>query len=233
MAVGKNGNIQGSIGGGEIEKYCIEKAKEVFKTKDKFMLDFDLSPKANGPVSMDCGGKLSIEFEYVDSINVIEKEIVSPLCVYIFGAGHVAFELCPVLEHLGFDVIIYDERKDFATKKRFPSAKDIICKSYKDIEKYIKINPNDYIVVCTPDHIYDIEVLEQILKFKCKYVGCIGSKNKAHGTRVYLEENGFSKEAVNSIHSPIGLELYGDTPEEIAISIAAEITLVKNQKNSN
>ena len=143
--------------------------------------------------------------------------------VYVFGGGHVGQALVPVLANVGFRVTLFDNRKELADKEHFPLAEQVILGDYNDIYAQVNLTENDYVVIMTPGHQSDYALLEQVLRTKTKYVGCIGSRHKIARTQQLLREAGISEEAIASVHSPIGLPIGAETPAEIAISIAAEM----------
>ncbi len=142
---------------------------------------------------------------------------------YLFGGGHVGQALVPVLSKIGFRVTVFDNRRELASKEHFPSAEQVIYGDYNDIYAHVKLTENDYVVIMTPGHQSDYALLEQVLRNQTKYVGCIGSKHKIAKTQAMLREAGISEERIRSVHSPIGLSILAETPDEIAISIAAEM----------
>lgn len=143
--------------------------------------------------------------------------------VYVFGGGHVGQALVPVLANLGFRVAVYDNRKELADRAHFPQASQVIYGPYEDIAPRVKLTEHDYVVIMTPAHQGDYAILEQVLRYKTSYVGCIGSRHKIARTQALLREAGISEEAIASVHSPIGLPIGAETPAEIAISIAAQL----------
>ena len=143
--------------------------------------------------------------------------------VYVFGGGHVAQELVPVLSHIGFAVVVYEDRERFAQKEVFPDAVDIILNDFAKISEKVSIGKSDYVVVMTRGHQMDYEVLEQMLRTQTRYVGCIGSARKVESTKKKLIEAGVPVSELAKLHSPIGLKIKAETPAEIAISIAAEM----------
>ena len=145
--------------------------------------------------------------------------------VYIFGGGHVAQELAPVLAHVGFAPVIYEDREDFARRELFPEAAGTIVGSFSDIGAQLSITPDDYVVIMTRGHQADFEVLRQALLTRATYVGVIGSRSKIATTNKRLIEAGIPQAELSRIHAPIGLPILGETPAEIAISIAAELIL--------
>ncbi len=145
--------------------------------------------------------------------------------VYIFGGGHVAQELVPVLAHIEFAPVIFEDRPDFARKELFAEVADTIVGSFSNIGARISITPDDYVVIMTRGHQADFEVLRQALLTRASYVGVIGSRSKIATTNKRLLEAGIPETELCRIHAPIGLPILGETPAKIAISIAAELIL--------
>lgn len=143
--------------------------------------------------------------------------------VYLFGAGHVGRALVPVLHYVGFSVTVFDERAELAAPERFPDARALILGDFRHIFDRVTLTADDYAVVMTPGHQADYEILEQLLHTDATYIGCIGSRKKVALTREKLAAAGFSAEQIDRVHSPIGLPILAETPEEIAVSIAAEL----------
>ncbi len=142
---------------------------------------------------------------------------------YIFGGGHVGQALVPVLAKVGFRVTVFDTREHIATKEHFPEAEEVIFGDYNDIYAKVNLTKNDFVVIMTPGHQSDYALLEQILRQKTRYVGCIGSRHKIAKTQAMLREAGITEERIASVCSPIGLPILAETPDEIAISIAAQM----------
>ena len=143
--------------------------------------------------------------------------------VYLFGGGHVGQALVPVLANIDFRVTVLDNREALANKETFPQADEVIFTDFSNIYDKVTLTPDDYVVIMTPGHQADYEVLEQVLRCKTRYVGCIGSRHKIARTQQLLRDAGISEEMIHSVHSPIGLAIGAETPAEIAISIAAEM----------
>ena len=143
--------------------------------------------------------------------------------VYLFGGGHVGQALVPVLAKVGFRVTVYDSRERVARPETFPEAERVIHGEYARIGELVAITAEDYVVIMTPGHQGDYEVLRQALRTEATYVGCIGSRKKVAATRERLLAAGISQKDVERVHSPIGLDIGAETPEEIAISVAAEM----------
>lgn len=165
------------------------------------------------------------------SRGVLRKEApsfyVEPLVqagvVYLFGGGHVGKALCPVLSQVGFRLVLYDDRPQAAVPEQFPQAVRIVLGDYRHIFDHITITDRDYVVIMTPGHQSDFELLAQVLTTPAPYIGCIGSRRKAAAARERLAELGFPPAELDRVHSPIGLPIGGETPAEIAISIAAQL----------
>lgn len=147
----------------------------------------------------------------------------------IFGAGHCALALCPVLTSVGFRVTVFDNRPEYARAECFPQAENVICGDFEQIEQHITLTPDDYLVVMTSGHSFDFAVQEQVLRTPHAYVGVIGSRKKTAAVNARLREKNVPQEAIRQVHTPVGLAIKAVTPEEIAISIAAEMILVRAQ----
>ncbi len=153
--------------------------------------------------------------------------------VFIFGGGHVACALAPLLHTVGFRVTVMDERPGFATQERFPTADGLICGSYKKLSDYITFDDDDYAVVMTNGHNFDLEVQDQLLRRKLAYVGVIGSRSKKAAVNQKLRERGIPEDAIEFVHSPIGTSIKAVTPEEIAVSITGEMIMVRATRREN
>ena len=147
--------------------------------------------------------------------------------VYVFGGGHISQELVPLLSHLGFRCVLIDDLPKFACKELFPDAESVITGNFDDISSYAAITEKDYAVIMTRGHASDLAVQAQVLRLRPLYIGVIGSRKKiAHVTNKLLEQ-GFSQKEIDRVHTPIGLAIKADTPAEIAVSIAAELIMVR------
>lgn len=147
--------------------------------------------------------------------------------VYIFGGGHVSQELVPVIAHIGFKPIVYEDRPEFSDISLFRGALRTIQAPFGSIGEHVSINRSDYVIIMTRGHQNDLELLRQTLMTPAAYVGVIGSKHKIAATNAKLLESGVPEERIAQIHTPIGLQIKGETPAEIAISIAAELILTR------
>lgn len=147
--------------------------------------------------------------------------------VYIFGAGHVAHPLAKMVKMLGFDLVVADDRPDFANQERFPEADEIWVDEFSRILEKHELGPGSYAIIMTRGHAYDKEVLGQVLRRDTAYVGMIGSERKRNQIYGALKKQGVSQEQIDTVHSPIGLDIGAETPEEIAVSVAAELVAIR------
>lgn len=165
--------------------------------------------------------------------NLFVEQINSRGKVYVFGGGHVAQELVPVLSHVGFRCVVMDDREEFTKKELFPTAEQIVLGDMRRIGDYLAITSEDYVCVMTRGHAYDTVVQAQILKCHPCYCGVIGSIHKAAGVRKALKEDfGLTEEELDLVTTPIGLDIKGETPAEIAISICAQMILHRAERNA-
>lgn len=155
------------------------------------------------------------------------EPLVKSGSVYVFGGGHVAQELVPVISHLGFRTILFDDRKEFANASVFPTADEIVLGDFLHIFESVTINENDYVVIMSRGHEYDYKIQQQVLSTKAHYMGVMGSQRKMKTISEKLQADGFDKDAIKRFKSPIGLEIEAETPAEIAISIAGELIQIR------
>ena len=167
----------------------------------------------------------------IDGTSYYAEEMLTPGYVYIFGGGHVSRALVPVLTPLGFRCKVFEDRADFITPEIFPDAVERKVIDDKNIEDMAKVTEDDYIVIMTRGHKSDKIIEEQAMRTPAKYIGVIGSKHKKAKVEKELIEQGFTKEDLERVTTPIGLLSIGaETPEEIAISIAAQLIGVRAGK---
>ncbi|MGM9519355.1 MAG: XdhC family protein [Phascolarctobacterium sp.] len=150
--------------------------------------------------------------------------------VFVFGAGHVARELVPLLSHLGFKCVVLDDREEFADPAVFPTAHKVLQVDYTKLEGIVKPNCKDYAVVMTRGHVHDANCERFLLSTPVPYIGVMGSKNKAKLARETLLAEGYTEAQLDRITTPIGLDIGSETPAEIAVSIAAQLIEVRAQR---
>ena len=220
MAVFSDGSILGTVGGGALEYEFIQEALKAIKENKSCEKSFELTEK--GSLHMKCGGFVRA---YIKVFAKREK-------LLIMGGGHLGAELYTLGKFLNKYVVIFDDREEFANKERFPEADEIILGKMKETVKNYSIDENSYIIIVTRGHENDKECLKAILdkKVSPKYIGMVGSRGKVLSTYKELLDEGYLKEELKKIYSPIGLDISSSEPKEIALGIMAEITAVKNQK---
>ena len=147
--------------------------------------------------------------------------------VFVFGGGHISQELVPLLSHLGFSCTVFDSIPEFSSKELFPQAESLITGDFENISPHVKITDKDYVVIMTRGHSFDYVVQAQALKLKPLYIGVIGSRKKIAHITAKLLADGFSREEIDRVHTPIGIAIKADTPAEIAVSITAELIKVR------
>ncbi|RPI76575.1 MAG: XdhC/CoxI family protein [Desulfobacteraceae bacterium] len=179
---------------------------------------FGLDQKKYGSI------KKSILLQKSSDAPLIFQEPVEPdAVVYIFGGGHISTFVVPLAKMAGFRVVVIDDRREFANKERFPGADEIMLIPFLEVFHHLEIGATSYIVIVTRGHTYDRDVLRMALQTKPAYIGMIGSKRKRDLIYQALRSEGVEQEKIDRVHSPIGLAIGAETPEEIAISIVAEL----------
>ena len=162
-------------------------------------------------------------------IEILLKPIVSKATVYIFGTKHVSQQLATIAKKVQFKVVVIDDQEIFANRDRFPEADDVLVFEFEKCFDLLTVDESSYIVIVTRGHLYDGAVLEQAIKTRARYIGMIGSKNKIQTLYRNLMKKGVPKETLDRVYAPIGLDINSETPEEIAVSITAELIKVRGQ----
>ena len=235
MLMREGGHTVGTVGGGLLEAETEKRCRQMLRTKEKSMtyeFILDEKQKDKGALEMGCGGNATIRLEYIsaaDPGNFVE-EFKERSQAYIFGGGHVAKALEPVLRHVDFDTIIIDDREEYANPERFPdAAATIVCSDFEHCFDEIDPDEESFFVIVTRGHRGDLQVLRQALQKPHAYLGMIGSRRKNNLLFDTLREEGVSEEALQTVCAPIGLEIGSETPEEIGVSIAAEMILARSK----
>lgn len=225
-----DGTTYGTVGGGKLEYEVENLCREAFKTKESKIHHFRLKPKEQQGLDMRCGGDVDVSIEYIDASKPesFNAEFDTKATAFIFGAGHVAKAVEPILRFVNFKTKVIDDRPEFANRERFPEADDVVViESFKNAYQNLETDEDSYIVIITRGHMGDYDVLKQSLRRPNAYIGMIGSRNKVATVYSMLREEGFSQEELDKVYSPIGVDIAAETPEEIAISIAAEMIKVR------
>jgi xanthine dehydrogenase accessory factor len=220
MLIYEDGKFLGSVGGGCMEAEVWQEAMKVMEEDKPKILHLDLTGRNAEDVGMICGGVMDI---YLEPITPAPR-------VYIFGGGHISLFVSKISSMVGFQVVVIDERPQFANKERFPEADEVLAEDFEMVLPKLKVNRSSYLVIVTRGHAYDQEVLDWALGQEVRYIGMIGSRVKIHTVYDNLKGKGIKPEQLQRVHAPIGLDLGALTPEEIAVSIVAEMIKVRREK---
>jgi xanthine dehydrogenase accessory factor len=213
MLVRDDGSILGTIGGGCVEGEVWQAAREVIEEEKPRTLKFDLNSDPKYDTGLICGGTLEVFIE----------PVLPPGTVYLFGAGHVSVNVYKIARLAGFDVVVIDDREQYANRERFPDAAAIHADDYERVLAQIEPNETSYLVIVTRGHRDDMRVLRWAVDTRARYIGMIGSKRKVISTYRELENQGIAREKLARVHAPVGLDIGAVTPEEIAVAIVAEL----------
>lgn len=221
MLVRDDGSIVGTIGGGCVEADVWAAAKGVMEKETPRKMVFTLNNEASYDNGLICGGTLEV---------FVEPILPQPVG-YIFGGGHISMALAKSASAAGFGIVVIDDREQFANPERFPMAQEIYT-SYEDAFARLAPNAASYLVIVTRGHRDDMRVLAWAVRTQARYIGMIGSKRKVLSVYQALEKEGYAPEEFAKIYAPMGLEIGALSPEEIAISITAELVAVRRNTNS-
>ena len=216
MLVREDGSIAGTIGGGCVEAEVWAAAKEVMQKEAPRKMVFNLNNEASYDNGLICGGTLEV---------FVEPILPQPM-LYLFGGGHVSMAVAKAASAAGFGIGVADDRESFANKERFPMAQEIFA-GYEDAFEKIRPNASSYLVIVTRGHKEDMRVLAWAVRTEARYLGMIGSKRKVLSVYRALENDGYKPEEFKRVYAPMGLEIGALSPEEIAVSIAAELVAVR------
>ncbi|WP_024615323.1 XdhC/CoxI family protein [Clostridium sp. Ade.TY] len=208
---------------GSIEKKLVLTYDDI--NKKSISLDDSIYEKINEALST---GKVTSISLSENKLLLIEPFFPKPRLI-VFGGGHVAKPLVEFASRIGFAITVIDDRPSFANSVRFPNAENVICESFEKSFNLIEFRKSDFVVIITRGHKHDGLVLRKVLNYDLSYIGMIGSKRRVKGMMDELIEEGFSKEKLDKVNSPIGLDIGAITPDEIAISIVSELIMFKNK----
>lgn len=217
LLVREDGSMVGTIGGGCVEAEVWNAAREVMETERPRHMNFSLGQDAAYDNGLICGGQL----------NVFVEPVVPQPKAFIFGAGHISKSLSKVANLAGFATVIVDNRDAFANRDRFPEADEIYAEEYEDVFSKLTIRDTSYLIIVTRGHRDDMRVLRWAVSTPAKYISMIGSKRKVIGVVKELEKEGIQRAAFERIFAPMGFDIGAITPEEIAISVVAEMVAVR------
>ncbi|PYR35280.1 MAG: xanthine dehydrogenase [Acidobacteria bacterium] len=220
MLVFADGRTVGTIGGGCYENDAFWKAREAITTRRPQVVRYELSDDFAQETGLICGGQMDVYIEPIEP---------SPE-LFVVGAGHVGFHLATLAQDIGFRVHVIDDREKFANRERFPKATSVIAEDIPAWLTRTPLAPHSYVVIVTRGHTNDLEALRALAPRDLRYLGLIGSRAKV--ARIYdaLLADGMPADRLASVHAPIGLDISAVTPQEIAVSILAELIAVKHGK---
>ena len=218
MLVLSDGTVFGSVGGSKVEALVIEESLDCIRKNTCRKTEHTLDDEAGSDTGMICGGWMEFFIEPLQTIAHL----------YIFGGGHVALPLAQLANEAGFSCTIIEDRAEYATRERFPHAREIKVGEPGEIAQSLTFRDTDFIAIVSRSHEQDFAVLKEVINKNIYYLGIIGSKKKKKEFFNRLKQEGVSEKFLERIHIPIGLDIGAETPEEIAFSIVAELIKVKN-----
>ena len=222
MIVLPDGSQMGTVGGGTLELAVAQAAREVLAQGKSRVVNFELNPEGKDSLGMLCGGQVSVYIEYVGS---------RPL-LYIYGAGHVGAALAALAVTVGFEVTVMDDRPEFVTPTRIPSAQHFMAGDFVELVQGAVYGPQGFHVILTDKHASDERVLRALLErdIDSRYIGMIGSRAKILEVFRHLVDAGIDPARLAEVYAPIGIDHGGQTAEEIALAIAAELVAVRHDR---
>jgi len=218
MLVFPDGRMVGTIGGGCYENDAFWKAREAITTRKPQLVHYELDDDFAQETGLICGGQMSVYIEPIER---------SPE-LYVIGAGHVGYHLATMAQDLGFHVHVVDDRERFASRERFPTVSDVVTEDIPAWLERTTLPAHAYVVIVTRGHTNDLDALRALAPRDLRYVGLIGSRAKVARISDQLLSEGMAPELLTQVHAPIGLEIGAVTPQEIAVSILAELIAVKH-----
>ncbi len=223
LLVREDGSMVGTIGGGCVEAEVWNAAREVIATGKPRHMSFSLGQDAAYDNGLICGGQLDV---FVECINPQPATL-------IFGGGHISKSLAKVLDLAGFRVSVIDDREAFANRERFPEAAEVHAEEYEEVFAKLNVTESTFIVIVTRGHRDDMRVLRWAITTQAGYISMIGSKRKVISVIRELENEGVPHEAFERVYAPMGLEIGAISPEEIAISVGAEMVAMRRAPEGN
>ena len=217
MLVYEDGKFTGTVGGGEMENRVYKEAMQTIGDGKSRLVSYSMVDPSRGDPGV-CGGTVEIYIE----------PILPPPTLVVIGGGHVGKAVAHLAKWLGFRVAVSDDRAEFCTKEANPDADIFYNCSIADLPAQLKINSQTYLVLTTRGSNIDVPGLPALLQSPYGYLGIIGSQKRWLTTRKAVVEKGVTAEQLARVNSPVGLEIKAESPEEIAVSILAEIIMIRN-----
>jgi xanthine dehydrogenase accessory factor len=221
MLVRDDGSTVGTVGGGCVEADVWQAAREVMEQERPRMLTFNLNENPAHDTGLVCGGTLEI---------FVEPVLPSP-SLYLFGAGHVSQAISRVASLSGFTIHVIDDREIFSSRDRFPEAATVTAEPYESVFSELELPEAAYIVISTRGHRDDMRILRWAVQQSTRYLGMIGSRRKVLTTCRELMKEGLDAAQFGNLRAPMGIEIGAVTPEEIAVSVVAEMIAVRRNQN--
>jgi xanthine dehydrogenase accessory factor len=218
MLVFADGRTVGTIGGGCCEDEASWKARETIRTGRTEVAHFDLTDDLAGESGLICGGRMDV---FIEPIRPVSR-------LYVVGAGHIGYHVARFGHAIGFKVHVVDDREKFANRERFPYAEEVVVDSISGWLERTELKRPAYAVVVTRGHKYDLEAARALISRDLRYLGMIGSRSKVRQILEALAAESVPRELLERLYAPIGLDLGAVTPEEIALSIVAELVGVRS-----
>lgn len=218
MLVYPDGKFIGTVGGGDLEHRVLDEAWIAMTDGESRLLTYRMSDPSRGDPGV-CGG----------TVEVFVEPILPPAMIVVIGAGHVGKAVVHLAKWLGFRVAVSDDRSEFCNPETTPGADAYYPVPMNELPQHLKINKRTYLVITSRGANVDVQGLPGLLESNPAYIGVIGSKRRWLTTAKGLKQQGVSEEKIARVHSPMGLELNAETPEEIAVSIMAEILMLRDK----
>ncbi len=215
-----DGRFIGTIGGGDLENRVRDQAQLALADGQARLLHYNMADPTRGDPGV-CGGQ----------VEVFVEPILPASTVVVIGGGHVGKAVVHLAKWLGFRVVVSDDRPEFCTKEMHPDADEFYMCRMEELPKHLKIDRRTFLIVTSRGSSVDVEGLPPLLDSLAPYIGVIGSQRRWATTAKELQAHGVHPEKIASVHSPIGLELQAETPEEIAVSILAEVLMIREKGN--
>jgi len=217
ILVREDGSTVGTVGGGCVENDVWKAARQVMFDEKPRRLLFDLTDSSNLEAGLICGGKVEI---------FVEPILATPVA-YIFGAGHISKFISKAATLAGFNTVVIDNRPHYANQERFPEATQIYADSFETAFEQIVPNDFSYIIIVTRGHLEDQNVLRWAVKTPARFIGMIGSKFKKRAIFENLQDEGIESARLERVFSPVGIDIHAILPEEIAISVVAQMISIR------
>jgi len=207
LVIGRDGDRLGSLPSARLEALVVEEMNQFLRKRKPVLVSY-----------REKDGR---------ELHLFVAPLAADPVVYIFGGGHVSAQIVPLASHVDFRVVVVDDRPEFADPERFPEASEVVRMDFKDAVEKLPIDKGSYMVIVTRGHAHDKTVLEQCLRSEAGYVGMIGSRRKRAIIYEKLLQEGFTQSDLDRVHSPIGIDIGAETPEEIGVSIVAELIKIR------